>query len=98
MSEMRGLRPHDAERVNPADRAQLDRKPVPPKRLLALFKPHAGTITLVMGLIVVSSLAGLAQPFLVREGLLVRTTRGRAIPPKGCDPPGVPPPAGNALF
>lgn len=67
MSEMRGLRPHDAARVNPADRAQLDRKPVPPKRLLALFKPHAGTIALVMGLIVVSSLAGLAQPFLVRE-------------------------------
>ena len=38
------------------------------------------------------------EPFLVREGLLVRTNRGRAITPKGCEHLGVTPPAENALF
>ena len=38
------------------------------------------------------------EPFLVREGLLVRTNRGRAITPKGCEHLGVTPPTENALF
>lgn len=38
------------------------------------------------------------EPFLVREGMLVRTTRGRAITPKGYEHLGLPRPAENTLF
>jgi ATP-binding cassette subfamily B protein len=53
-------------RVDPADRAQLERSPVPVRRLLALFRAHAGQLALVVVLIVVSSLIALVSPFLIR--------------------------------
>jgi ATP-binding cassette subfamily B protein len=64
----RGERPG---RRNPesrlADRRQLADAPVSLRRIGALFAPHRARLTLVVGLIVVSSLIGLAQPFLVRR-------------------------------
>ncbi|MEX5263804.1 ABC transporter ATP-binding protein [Kocuria sp. CPCC 205231] len=53
-------------RRNPADRTQLARHPVSPRRIAALFAPHRGTIALVVVLITASSVVNLAQPFLVR--------------------------------
>jgi ATP-binding cassette, subfamily B, bacterial len=54
-------------RPDPADRRQLADHPVPLSRVARLFAPHRGTLTIVVALIVVSSLIGLAQPFLVRH-------------------------------
>src|SRR5436309_12267020 len=53
-------------RVDPADRAQLDRSPVPLRRIAALFRPDTARIAVVVALIVVSSLIALASPFLLR--------------------------------
>ena len=55
-----------AARINPADRAQLDRSPVSLRRVTALFTPFRSTIAVVVALIVASSVISLAQPFLVR--------------------------------
>ncbi|MBT9256637.1 ABC transporter ATP-binding protein/permease [Phycicoccus sp. MAQZ13P-2] len=53
--------------VDPRDRARLEEAPVSLRRVLALFAPHRGRIAVVVGIIVVTSVVGLAQPFLVRE-------------------------------
>ncbi|MFQ4148696.1 ABC transporter ATP-binding protein [Arthrobacter sp. LAPM80] len=53
-------------RINPADRKQIRLHPVGLKRIAALFAPHKARIAVVVLLISVSSLVGLAQPFLVR--------------------------------
>ena len=49
-----------------ADRQQLAESPVPLSRVASLFRPHRGTIAVVMALIVASSTISLAQPFLIR--------------------------------
>ncbi len=54
------------QKVDPRDRAQLALSPVDSRRVLALFAPHRRAITLVMAIIIVSSILGLAQPFLLR--------------------------------
>ena len=56
-----------AMRVDPRDRAQLAETPVPLSRVLALFRPHRLRVAVVIGIIVVTSIVALAQPFLVRE-------------------------------
>ncbi|WP_083665096.1 ABC transporter ATP-binding protein [Kocuria sp. CNJ-770] len=55
-----------AARPDPADRAQLARRPVSRRRIAALFAPHRGTIGVVVVLITAASVINLAQPFLVR--------------------------------
>src|SRR3954447_4607680 len=64
----RGERPG---RRNPesrlADRRQLADAPVSLRRIGRLFAPHRARLSLVVGLIVASSLIGLAQPFLVKR-------------------------------
>src|SRR4051812_31070656 len=50
-----------------ADRRQLADAPVSLRRIGALFAPHRARLVLVVALIVLSSLIGLAQPFLVRR-------------------------------
>ncbi|MFL6168792.1 MAG: ABC transporter ATP-binding protein [Ornithinibacter sp.] len=54
-------------RVDPRDRAQLAEAPVPLSRVLALFRAHRLRVAVVIGIIVVTSVVALAQPFLVRE-------------------------------
>lgn len=53
-------------RLNPADKSQLKQHPVSFKRIAKLFSPHRATIIVVVLLISLSSVVGLAQPFLVR--------------------------------
>jgi len=54
------------QRINPADRAQLASSPVRAARVARLFRPHASSLVVITLIIVASSLASLAQPFLVR--------------------------------
>jgi ATP-binding cassette subfamily B protein len=54
-------------RVNPADRAQLAESPVSMRRVVGLFSGHGWILAAVVAIIVVSSIVGLAQPFLLRE-------------------------------
>lgn len=54
-------------RPDPADKRQLVDHPVSLARIARLFAPHRGTLAIVIALIVVSSVVGLAQPFLVRH-------------------------------
>jgi ATP-binding cassette, subfamily B, bacterial len=54
-------------RIDPADRAQLAESPVSLKRALGLFSGHGLILAAVVAIIVVASLVGLAQPFLLRE-------------------------------
>ncbi|GAB33749.1 ABC transporter ATP-binding protein [Gordonia otitidis] len=61
-------------RLDPADRVQLEEKPVSLRRVAALFSTYRLRIALVMALIVASSIIALANPFLVREVI------DRAIP------------------
>jgi ATP-binding cassette subfamily B protein len=61
-----GGRGGSGRRVDPADRAQLDRSPVSLRRVAALFRPYRAPIGVVVGLIVVSSVIALASPFLLR--------------------------------
>lgn len=63
-ANLKGGRPG---RVDPADKKQIKRHPVSLKRIAALFAPHKATIAVVVLLISVSSIVGLAQPFLVRS-------------------------------
>ena len=58
-----GRDPHNKR----ADRAQLEAKPVSLRRIARLFAPYRGRLLLVVALIVVSSVIGLAQPFLVKH-------------------------------
>lgn len=54
------------QRIDPRDRAQLIESPVRARRVLQLFRPHTGALTIVMVAVVAASLVGLAQPFLLR--------------------------------
>ncbi len=69
--------------ADPADKAQIAESPVDLSRVLRLFAPHSHPLALVMGLLVISALAGLAQPFLVRaiidDALPHRDTRLLAL-------------------
>ena len=53
-------------RINPADRAQLAESPVSLGRVAGLFRGHHWELAAVTGIIVVASIVGLAQPFLLR--------------------------------
>ena len=57
------------QRLDPRDRAQLVESPVELRRVLTLFAPHRRPVAIVTAIIVVSSLLGLAQPFLLRAVL-----------------------------
>lgn len=59
--EMRG-----PARIDPRDRAQLAESPVSWQRIAALFRPHRGSLIVVVAAVVAASLVGLAQPFLLR--------------------------------
>ena len=67
MDDHSGSRRPRSGRPDPADRRQLADSPVSLRRIACLFAPHRATLSLVVGLIVVSSTVGLAQPFLVRH-------------------------------
>jgi len=54
-------------RVDPNDRAQLAESPVSGRRVLGLFVGDRGRLAVLTVTIVATSVAGLAQPFLVRE-------------------------------
>ena len=54
-------------RKSPADVAQLREHPVPLRRIAALFTPHRTPLAIVIAIIVVSSLIGLATPFLTKH-------------------------------
>ncbi len=54
-------------RINPADRAQLAESPVSLRRVAGLFRGHRSELVTVTMIIVVASVVGLAQPFLLRE-------------------------------
>ncbi|SDT03092.1 ABC transporter ATP-binding protein [Microlunatus soli] len=54
-------------RIDPEDRAQLAESPVRMARVLQLFRPHRGPLLTVTAIIVGTSVAGLASPFLLRE-------------------------------
>jgi ATP-binding cassette subfamily B protein len=63
---MRGGNGRGGRTVDPADRAQLERSPVPLRRVTALFRPFRWQVATVVALIVASSAVALATPFLVR--------------------------------
>jgi ATP-binding cassette subfamily B protein len=69
--EMRG-----PARINPADRAQLAESPVGLARVAGLFSGHGRELAVVTGIIVVASVVGLAQPFLLREVIDVALPSG----------------------
>lgn len=60
------VRPDKATKVDPRDRRQLQEAPVPWRRVARMFAPYTGQLTLVTGIIVVTSVVSLAQPFLVK--------------------------------
>ncbi len=63
-------------RINPADRAQLAESPVTMRRVAGLFSGHALALSGVTAIIVVASVVGLAQPFLLREVIDVALPTG----------------------
>src|SRR5690606_31809204 len=54
-------------RLDPADKAQLAEHPVSLRRIGALFTPYRGRLAVVVGLIVATSLVGLATPFITKH-------------------------------
>ncbi len=54
-------------KVDPADRAQLAEHPVSLRRVASLFRPYRRGIAVVVALIVVTSLVGLATPFITKS-------------------------------
>ena len=67
MSDMiGGPKMRGPQRIDPRDRAQLIESPVSPARVAALFRPHAGALSIVVAAVVAASVVGLAQPFLLR--------------------------------
>jgi ATP-binding cassette subfamily B protein len=54
-------------RPDPADKRQLEDSPVSLRRIGRLFAPYRSRLAVIVALIMVSSLIGLAQPFLVRH-------------------------------
>ena len=67
MDDHTGSRRSRSGRPDPADLRQLSDSPVSLRRIAGLFHPHRATLVVVVGLIVLSSAVGLAQPFLVRH-------------------------------
>ncbi len=67
MEDQPGSRRSRGGRPDPADQRQLVDHPVSVARIARLFAPHGGTLAVVIALIMVSSVIGLAQPFLVRH-------------------------------
>lgn len=61
-----GLELRGPARINPADRAQLAESPVSLGRVAGLFRGHHWELAAVTGIIVIASIVGLAQPFLLR--------------------------------
>ncbi|WP_109473396.1 ABC transporter ATP-binding protein [Ornithinimicrobium cavernae] len=57
---------HGGARRDPRDTAQLAAHPVSASRVLALFRPHRTRLLVVLGIIVTSSVLGLATPFLAK--------------------------------
>ncbi|PFG40767.1 ATP-binding cassette subfamily B protein [Georgenia soli] len=62
-----GRRGDSPARKDPKDLAQLESHPVSLRRIGGLFRPHAGRLAVVAGLIVAASAVGLAMPFLTRR-------------------------------
>ncbi|AKU19203.1 multidrug ABC transporter ATPase [Luteipulveratus mongoliensis] len=54
-------------RKDPQDLQQLQEHPVSMRRIGALFRPYKGRLTVVTGLIVATSLVGLASPFITKH-------------------------------
>lgn len=72
MQDVQISRPHgsgrsESARIDPADRKQLTKHPVSLRRIAGLFAPHKATLVIVVVLIIASSVATVAQPFLIRE-------------------------------
>ncbi|MGV8909790.1 MAG: ABC transporter ATP-binding protein [Propionicimonas sp.] len=67
MADIHPLEARGPVRVNPVDRAQLAESPVSLRRVAGLFHGHARELWIVTGIIVVASVVGLAQPFMLRE-------------------------------
>lgn len=63
-------------RIDPADLAQLAESPVTMRRVVSLFSGQAGAIAGMTAIIVVASIVGLAQPFLLREVIDVALPTG----------------------
>lgn len=61
--------PGAPRRIDPADRAQLERSPVPFARVARLFEPYRRQLVLVTLIIVAISIVSMASPFLVREAV-----------------------------
>ncbi len=59
--------PGGPRRIDPEDAAQLAESPVPARRVLGLFAPHAWQLAILVVTVVVTSLISLAQPFLLRS-------------------------------
>lgn len=55
--------------IDPVDQDQLAQHPVSWRRILTLFRPYGRGLLLVLALIVASSIAGLATPFLTRSAI-----------------------------
>ena len=49
------------------DQARPPKEPLDLRRIVALFRPYRGRVAAVAGLIAVSAIVGLAQPFLLRD-------------------------------
>ncbi|MDE9365040.1 ABC transporter ATP-binding protein [Luteipulveratus sp. YIM 133132] len=66
--EMRGGRGGGpGARKDPGDLRQLQEHPVSLRRIGALFRPYRGRLAVVTGLIVATSLVGLANPFITKR-------------------------------
>ncbi|MBK8461464.1 MAG: ABC transporter ATP-binding protein [Micropruina sp.] len=53
-------------RIDPNDRRQLDESPVQLGRVLGLFRPYRGKLSVLTLIIMTASVVGLAQPFLIK--------------------------------
>ena len=60
-------RPMHTAVKDPADIDQLAQHPVAFRRVAGLFRPHRGTLLLVVALIIATSGLTVVQPFLVRR-------------------------------
>lgn len=58
---------NESPQKRPEDIEQLEASPVEFSRIAALFKPHAATLLIIVGLIVATSGLTVVQPFLVRH-------------------------------
>jgi len=67
MADIHPMEARGPARINPADKAQLAESPVSLRRVAGLFRGHGPELSVVTAIIVVASVVGLAQPFLLRE-------------------------------